>query len=354
MEILRLTNQDITRNRDFKRVRPDGRHLKEIVSSLESTVFGQPQAMEAFGRAILRSTAGMSMPDRPEGSYLFAGPPGVGKTESSRALVKFLHPDEQDPDKFLTVVDCSNLSESHSVSKLVGSPPGYVGSGNPDLLLVHPEFFSEKQTVVVFDEFEKAHPAVWRQMLSVLDRGVLQITAGSRQYGYDTRVINTDWSNTTVIFTTNIGSREMIDAERGKHLGFTGCEQRSADQIRCIGTEAIKSHFKEMPELLDRMDEIIIFDPLTPPSYARILDKFVTQLNDAQRYGQNYLALTAELKDYLVSKTPKDSGGRGLRRFLEKEVITPMAAIKYGLPINVPVIAGYTKEGIVFWAGKKL
>lgn len=350
-----LTNGFIAGNSAFRPIEPDKTYLKDISASLELSIYGQPKAIDSLSSALLRSYAGMDVPDRPLFSGLFAGPPGVGKTEMGKALTRLYHPGDEYWESYLRIIDCSNLKGDDSVNRLIGSPPGYVGSGNPDLLLVHPEFFRENaKTVVIFDEFEKAHIAIWRQLLSVLDRGRLQITAGTKQYSEDTCVVDTNWTNTAVVFTTNIGSRDMVNAKNGKSLGFAPRRETiGVNEIKTIGENAVRKYFERIPEFLDRLDEIVIFNHLDPESYAKILDKFINQLNVAQKGNNNPLFLTDEAKQYVVSLVSANSGGRGLRRILDQVIVTPAAAVKLSIDANLPIVAGYdSKRGVIFWVGE--
>ena len=218
--------------------------LLKMEDELHKRVIGQDEAVKALSRAIRRTRAGLKDPKRPGGSFIFAGPSGVGKTWLSKTLAEFLFGDED----ALIQLDMSEFSEKHTVSRLFGSPPGYVGyeEGGQLTEKVRRKPFS----VVLFDEVEKAHPDIFNSLLQILEEGRLTDSQG--------RVV--DFKNTVIIMTTNLGTRDIA---KGVNLGFqqAGDAAGSYDRMKSKVSEELKQHFR--PEFLNRVDEIIVFPPLT-------------------------------------------------------------------------------------------
>ncbi len=259
-----------------------------------------------------RSRAGIADPDRPIGSFLFLGPTGVGKTELSRALAEFMF---DDPDSLIRI-DMSEFMERHSVSKIIGSPPGYVGheeGGSITERVRHRPY-----AVVLFDEIEKAHPEVFNILLQVLDSGHLTDAKG--------RKIN--FKNTIIIMTSNIGA-EHID--KMSNFGF----QRTHDDNSQYGhakdkvMESLKSYFR--PEFLNRLDEIIVFDILSPAVISEIVKMQVEEVSKRLRAKDITLSVDSEVLEYLAKEgyDPK-FGARPLRRVIQSKILTPVANMMVG------------------------
>ena len=286
--------------------------LSRMEEALQCSVVGQGNAVQRISDAIKRSRAGIADPNRPIGSFLFLGPTGVGKTELSRALAEFMF---NDPDALLRV-DMSEFMEKHAISKLVGSPPGYVG---------HDEggSFTEKirhrpYSVILLDEIEKAHPEVFNILLQVLDSGHLTDAKG--------RKVN--FKNTVIIMTSNVGA-EHID--RMSNFGFTNNQDDASQygQAKDKVLESLKSYFR--PEFLNRLDEIVIFDILSPETIRSIVEIQVAEVK--RRLASKDIALTVkkEVLDYLATEgyDPK-FGARPLKRVIQSKILTPVASLMVG------------------------
>lgn len=297
-----------------------------LEKSLKEKVIGQPDAVESVARAVLRSRAGLSKRNMPIGSFLFLGPTGVGKTELCKALALELF----DTTNRLVRIDMSEYMEKHSVSRLIGAPPGYVGydEGGQLTEAVRRDPFS----VVLFDEVEKAHPDVWSILLQMLDDG--RLTSG------DGRTV--DFSNCVVILTSNIGAHHLLEASSQIHkLQTVGGGKNVEAEIEKTWTKAtdrvmhdLKQHAR--PELLNRLDDIIIFKPLDTQSLRKVAD---LQLNDARsRLAERRITLTvtpAALDKVLLAYDPQ-YGARPLRRFIEHHIISALSL----LIVRNEVVAG--------------
>ena len=269
---------------------------------LHKRVIGQEQAIKALSQAIRRSRAGLKDPKRPGGSFIFAGPSGVGKTELSRTLAQFLFGDES----ALIQLDMSEYAERHTVSRLFGSPPGYVGYDEGGQLTekVRRRPFS----VVLFDEIEKAHPDIFNSLLQVLEDGRLTDAQG--------RVV--DFKNTVIIMTTNLGTR---DASKPVNLGFanSGDALSSYDRMRAKVTDELKSHFR--PEFLNRIDDIIVFHQLTQAEIIQIVDLMITGVDSRLKDKDMGIELTPAAKQLLATKGYDAAmGARPLRRTIQREI----------------------------------
>ena len=242
----------------FKLSEEEGAKLVFMEQELHKRVIGQEAAIAALSKSIRRQRAGLKDPKRPSGSFIFAGPTGVGKTELAKALAEFLFDDED----ALISLDMSEYSEKHTVSRLFGAPPGFVGYDEGGQLTekVRRKPFS----VVLFDEIEKAHPDIFNSLLQILEEGRLTDGQG--------RVV--DFKNTIIIMTTNLGTREI---SRGA-LGFTleGDSKNDYDQMKSRVNEELKKNFK--PEFLNRVDETIVFPQLTREELMQIVDLFIKRL----------------------------------------------------------------------------
>ncbi len=285
--------------------------LNRMEDELKKRVVGQDEAIKKIASVIRRSRAGVSDPGRPIGSFIFLGPTGVGKTELTKALAGFLFNDE----KALVRVDMSEYMERHSVSKLIGSPPGYVGhedSGQLTEAVRHRPY-----SVILFDEVEKAHPEVFNVLLQVLDEGQLTDAKG--------RKIN--FKNTVIILTSNIGSQFI---QKMQTIGFsnqTNEEEYSGTKEKVM--EALKNHFR--PEFLNRLDEILVFDILPPKVLADIVKIRVALVEE--RLGEKGIKLSVDAKalQYLADRGYDPSyGARPLNRLIQTEILNPVAEMIIG------------------------
>jgi len=269
---------------------------------LHKRVIGQDQAVKALSRAIRRTRAGLKDPKRPGGSFIFAGPSGVGKTWLSKSLAEFLFGDEDS----LIQLDMSEFSEKHTVSRLFGSPPGYVGyeEGGQLTEKVRRKPFS----VVLFDEVEKAHPDIFNSLLQILEEGRLTDSQG--------RVV--DFKNTVIIMTTNLGTR---DISKGVNLGFNqqGDVAGSYERMKAKVSEELKQHFR--PEFLNRVDEIVVFPPLSKEQIVSMVDNMIAGVEQRLRDRDMSIELTQAAKDLLATRGfDPVLGARPLRRTVQREI----------------------------------
>ncbi len=294
--------------------------LLKMEERLRSRVVGQDEAIRAVSDAVRRARAGIQDPNRPIGSFLFLGPTGVGKTELAKALAEFLFDDEN----ALIRIDMSEYQERHTVSRLIGAPPGYVGyeEGGQLTEAVRRRPYS----VILFDEVEKAHPEVFNVLLQLLDDG--RLTDGKGR--------TVDFRNTVVIMTSNIGSHhiQQILEEREKYSG-EHWDNSNSKELKEKVMEDLKAFFR--PEFLNRIDEIIIFNPLSRDLMKEIVE---IQINRMKRYLKQKridIQLTEEAKEHLATLGYDPVyGARPLRRVLQKEVLNPLAK---------ELLAGTFKEG---------
>jgi len=294
--------------------------LSRIEDELKKRIIGQDNAVKKIADTVKRSRAGISDPHRPIGSFIFLGPTGVGKTELTKALAEFMF----DDDKALIRVDMSEYMEKHSVSKIIGAPPGYVGhddGGNLTETVRHRPY-----SVLLFDEIEKAHPEVFNILLQVLDNGRLTDAKG--------RVVN--FKNTIIILTSNIGA-EYID--RMEKLGFSdgGTEKKSYEASKDKVMNALKDHFR--PEFLNRLDDIIIFDVLTQEAVRKIVDIQIDLVKSRLAEKDIRLEVALPVLEYLAKEGYNPQyGARPIRRLIQTKILTPVA----GLMISQEVMRGGT------------
>jgi ATP-dependent Clp protease ATP-binding subunit ClpC len=274
--------------------------LLRMEDELHKRVIGQEEAVKSLSRAIRRTRAGLKDPKRPGGSFIFLGPTGVGKTELAKTLAEFLF-DDQDA---LIQLDMSEYMEKHSVSRLVGSPPGYVGydEGGQLTEAVRRKPFS----VVLFDEVEKAHPDVFNTLLQILEDGRLTDSQG--------RAV--DFKNTILIMTSNLGTSDLRKAA----IGFgNGSDSVTHERMKEKVNQALKAHFR--PEFLNRIDDTIVFHELTKPEVISIADMFITRLRDQLGLQGLGLELSAKAQEYLADKGyDPELGARPLRRAIQQYV----------------------------------
>jgi ATP-dependent Clp protease ATP-binding subunit ClpC len=286
----------------FKLTEEETARLLRMEDELHNRVIGQDQAIKALSQAIRRTRAGLKDPRRPGGSFIFAGPSGVGKTELSRTLASFLFGDQD----ALIQLDMSEYSERHTASRLFGAPPGYVGYDEGGQLTekVRRRPFS----VVLFDEIEKAHPDIFNSLLQVLEDGRLTDAQGR----------TVDFKNTVIIMTTNLGTR---DISKSLGLGFANSDDDLTNYERMKGkvSDELKSHFR--PEFLNRIDDIIVFHQLTKPQIIQIVDLMLKNLDDRLHAKDMGIELTPAAKDLLAERGYDPLlGARPLRRVIQREI----------------------------------
>jgi ATP-dependent Clp protease ATP-binding subunit ClpC len=281
--------------------------LLRVEEELHKRIISQEKAISALARAIRRSRAGLKSPARPIGSFLFLGPTGVGKTEVARTLANFLF----GSDKALIRFDMSEFMEKHSVSKLIGSPPGYVGYEEGGQLTERVK--RSPYSVVLLDEIEKAHPDVFNILLQVFEDGQLTDGLGN----------TVDFKNTILIMTSNIGARHL---QKKQGLGFqSDREDLVNDKVEELVKQEVKKTFN--PEFLNRLDEVILFLSLSDADLIQIVELLVQQLNNNLAQKAITISVTEEAKKWILDKTLGDRsyGARPLRRALQRYVEDPLS-----------------------------
>ncbi len=286
----------------FKLTEEESSRLMKMEEEIGKRYIGQHDAVKALSRSIRRTRAGLKDPKRPSGSFIFAGPSGVGKTELTKALTEFLFGDED----ALITLDMSEYSEKHTASRMFGSPPGYVGyeEGGQLTEKVRRKPFS----VVLFDEIEKAHPDIFNSLLQILDEGRLTDAQG--------RVV--DFKNTVIVMTTNLGTR---DISKSVNLGFSQSsdEVGSYEKMKAKVSDELKQHFR--PEFLNRVDEIVVFHQLSTEDIQHIVDLMVGEIETRLRDKDMGIELTPAAKA-LIAKRGFDPvlGARPLRRAIQRDI----------------------------------
>jgi ATP-dependent Clp protease ATP-binding subunit ClpC len=280
--------------------------LLRIEDELRGRVIAQRPAISALARSIRRSRAGLKNPHRPVGSFLFLGPTGVGKTEVARSLAEFLFGSERSMIRF----DMSEFMEKHSVSKLIGSPPGYVGHEEGGQLTERIK--RSPYAVLLFDEIEKAHPDIFNVLLQVFEDGLLTDALGN----------SVDFKNAIIIMTSNIGARFI---QKKGTMGFQASPDASREKMEEMVMNAVRHTFN--PEFINRLDEIIIFDQLNDGELLEIVGLQVEQLNKTLSRRGLEVRLTEDARRWIVEKTCADRsyGARPLRRALQKYVEDPLS-----------------------------
>nr|WP_296092389.1 ATP-dependent Clp protease ATP-binding subunit [uncultured Dorea sp.] len=309
--------------------------LNKLEQTLHKRVIGQDEAVTAVAKSIKRGRVGLKDPKRPIGSFLFLGPTGVGKTELSKALAEALFGDENS----MIRVDMSEYMEKHSVAKMIGSPPGYVGHDDGGQL--SEQVRRHPYSVVLFDEIEKAHPDVFNILLQVLDDGHITDSQGRK----------VDFSNTVIIMTSNAGAQSIIDP---KKLGFNTKEDASGDYKRMKSNVMNEIKFIFRPEFLNRIDEILVFHPLTQEQMQKIVGLMCKELiKRAKEQLGIKLTIRDSVKKHIVETgMDKKYGARPLRRAVQNQLEDKLAeAILNGeIGRDMEVVAGISKKEIKFTA----
>ena len=315
MIVSRWTGVPVTRM-----LEEEAEKLSRMEEYLKRRIVGQDEAVRKISDTVKRSRAGISDPNRPIGSFIFLGPTGVGKTELTKALAEFMFDDE----KALIRVDMSELMEKHSVSKLIGAPPGYVGfeEGSSFAESVRHRPYS----VVLFDEIEKAHPEVFNVLLQILDDGRLTDAKG--------RVIN--FKNTVIIMTSNVG-QQFID--KMQTIGFSKSEEDGEDymNIKDKVMNSLKDHFR--PEFLNRVDDIIIFDVLSREAIKNIVNIQIDIVKKRLSGKEIDVSVTDAVLDLLSKEGYNPQyGARPLKRLIQDKILNPVASMM----ISNKVLSGGT------------
>jgi ATP-dependent Clp protease ATP-binding subunit ClpB len=289
-----------------KMLEEEAEKLQRMEEELKERVVGQDEAVQKISDAVRRSRTGVADPEKPIGSFMFLGPTGVGKTELTKTLAEFMFDDEE----ALVRVDMSEYMERHAVSKMIGSPAGYVGheeGGQLTETIRHRPY-----SVVLFDEIEKAHPEVFNILLQVLDNGHLTDSKG--------RKVN--FKNTIIILTSNVGSKHI---DKMQTLGFSqGTQADEYEKAKQKVTSDLRDHFK--PEFLNRLDEIVLFNVLDEAAMKQIVEIQMDEVKERLRQKDIELALTQPVKQYLAEEGYNpEYGARPLKRVIESQILTPVA-----------------------------
>jgi len=312
--------------------------LLNMEEELHKRVISQQLAISALSRAIRRSRAGLKSPERPVGSFVFLGPTGVGKTELARALANFLF----GSDASLVRFDMSEYMEKHSVSKLIGSPPGYVGHEEGGQLTE--KIKRHPYSVVLLDEIEKAHPDLFNILLQVFEDGHLTDGLGNK----------VNFKNTIIIMTSNIGARYI---EKKASVGFQSSE---ASEIQRSVSEMVLGEVKRTfnPEFINRVDEIIVFEALTDDDLRRIMSMLIKQLNENLLDRALSIRLTSEVVDWIIEVTCRDRsyGARPLRRAIQRYIEDPLSEELIRGRLESGEVEVYLESGVVSYraAGREL
>ncbi len=306
--------------------------LTRMEEDLKKRIVGQDEAVTKISDTIRRSRAGISDPNHPIGSFIFLGPTGVGKTELTKALAEFMFNDE----KALIRVDMSEFMEKHSVSRLIGAPPGYIGhdeGGNLTEMIRHRPY-----SVVLFDEIEKAHPEVFNILLQVLDNGRLTDSKG--------RLVN--FRNTVIIMTSNIGAQYIEKMER---LGFAKDSQHNDRENYAAAKDKVMSSLKDYfrPEFLNRVDDTVIFDILSPEAIREIVDIQVKEISKRLSDKDIELVISPDVMTFLAKEGYNPQyGARPLKRLIQTKILNPVAKLIIGQDVKKGGIVTVNLKGAEF------
>jgi len=309
----------------------EGGKLLRMEDELHRRVISQEKAISALSRAIRRSRAGLKNPQRPVGSFIFLGPTGVGKTELARALAGFLFGSDHSLIRF----DMSEYMEKHSVSKLIGSPPGYVGHEEGGQLTE--KIKRNPYSVVLLDEIEKAHPDLFNILLQVFEDGHLTDGLGNR----------VNFKNTIIIMTSNIGARFI---QKKASLGFQSADSK---EIQKSVTEMVLGEVRKTfnPEFINRIDEIIVFEPLSDEDLRQIARLLIKNLNVHLTDRQLQLEVMPEAIDWIIDVTCRDRsyGARPLRRAIQRYIEDPLSEELIRGELRTGVVEIYLEHGTLAW-----
>lgn len=315
-----------------KMLESDMEKLARMEGELSKHVIGQSEAIAAVSNALRRSRAGLSEEKKPIGSFIFLGPTGVGKTELARALATFMFNDE----KALIRLDMSEYMEKHSVSKMIGSPPGYIGYEEGGQLAE--KIRKHPYSVVLLDEVEKAHPDVFNMLLQILDDGRMTDAKG--------RVVN--FKNTIVIMTSNIGSEVILNS--GRKIGFAEDDSAKSDATKEKVLEMLREHFR--PEFLNRIDETIVFHALSKSDISAIVNVQLALVVERLRHARNIsVSFTDRAKRYIAEQGfDVLYGARPLKRVIQSKILDPLALeiVKGTIAVDSSVTVDVKKDTIVF------
>lgn len=293
----------------------ESKRLKQMEQELAERIVGQSSAITTISRAVRRARAGLKSSTRPIGSFIFLGPTGVGKTELAKALSEFMFGEESALIRF----DMSEYMEMHSVSKFIGSPPGYVGYDEGGQLTE--KIRRNPYSILLFDEIEKAHPEIQNILLQILDEGEITDTMGRR----------VDFKETIIIMTSNIGARNLL---KGGKMGFDDDDTRESSKKDQVMDE-LKKFFN--PEFINRIDEIIIFEALKREEIREIVELLIDEINSNLIEKEMHIKLSNAAKDYLGNKGYSDKyGARPLKRLVQKEIEDEIASMVIDQEIELP------------------
>ncbi len=283
--------------------------LLTMEDDLHKTVISQHEAIVAIAKAVRKSRSGLKDPKRPIGSFIFAGPTGVGKTLLAKQLAKFMFGDEN----ALVQIDMSEYSEKHNVSRLIGAPPGYIGYEEGGQLTE--KIRRRPYSVVLLDEIEKAHPEVWNMLLQIMEEGRLTDNVGR----------TVDFKNTILIMTTNIGAESIAGRrEFGIHAGARRNEESTYENMKALLKGEMEKNFR--PEFLNRVDDVIVFRSLTKPDLKHIIDIELSKVTKRLKEKSLTLVMSDDAKEFLIEKgTSLEYGARPLRRAIEQYLEDPLA-----------------------------
>jgi len=315
----------------FKLVEKESEKLLRMEENIHKRIVGQDEAISALARAMRRARTGLKDPKRPMGSFIFLGPTGVGKTELAKALAEFLFDDEE----ALIQIDMSEFMEKFAVSRLVGAPPGYVGYEEGGELTE--KVRRKPYSVILLDEIEKAHPDVFNILLQVFEDGHLTDNLGH----------TVDFRNTVIIMTSNVGARDIFDA---KDIGF---RKVTAEKTYSDIKDKVLSEMKKVfnPEFLNRIDDVIVFHPLTEEQVKEIVNLMIDKLNERLEEQNIEIELTKDALSFLVEKGYNPSyGARPLRRAIQKYIEDPLSEeiLKGNLPKSGKVLVKKSEDKLIF------
>lgn len=290
--------------------------LTHVENTLREEVIGQDMAIDAILKSLMRASTGFRDTGRPIATLFFSGPSGVGKTETVRALAKALHQNS----KACIKVDCSEFSEGHTISKLIGSPPGYMGSDLP-VVLDKQEIEGRNWNIILFDEIEKGHHSLHNLLLQIMDEGT--VTLSRKTKGEDGKV---NFSSTLLVMTSNVGSRKVSEVLDDQHIGFK--KRDNLQELSQLVNQEVHREIEKTfsPEFRNRISDFVVFHPLSQDSLLLVLDKYLRQISSRCAAKGFAVQLSDRAKEYLIRKgTNNDLGARPLLHLVEKEVESKIA-----------------------------